>query len=179
MLVLNFTFLVWRGGAPALSWAHGRRELCGACVGCGAARSALSPPGRRGSQAVHHCVTITSEGGQSIASTRLCTQSMVRECLGSVSGVRRGSCTAHLPAPWPTRFFPLERRAWGSCHGVRVWRCEGCPLLAPHRERFFFFRPYRKILFSIPCMSPPPGVIRYRQLWVSDDGVTHIADSEG
>ena len=54
---------------------------------CGAARGALSPPGRRGSQAVHHCVTITSEGGQSIASTRLCTQSMVRECLGSVSGV--------------------------------------------------------------------------------------------
>ena len=24
--------------------------------------------------------------------------------------------------------------------------------------------------------SPPPGVIRYRQLWVSDDGVTHLAE---
>lgn len=23
---------------------------------------------------------------------------------------------------------------------------------------------------------PPPGVIRYRQLWVSDDGVTHLAE---
>ena len=68
MLQRRRTCGVWRkvrvaGRRPCSllgAWARAARSVCGLWR----ARSALSPPGRRGSKAVYHCcVTITSEGG--------------------------------------------------------------------------------------------------------------------
>ena len=87
MLQRRRTCGVWRkvrvaGRRPCSllgAWARAARSVCGLWR----ARSALSPPGRRGSKAVYHCcVTITSEGSV------YTPVPMLRECLGSVS-----SCT--------------------------------------------------------------------------------------